>query len=171
MSSHYFTYIQTALLGAKYHEEQAFLVQANQPNDYNRIVFHLRAYFWELWSVWDYVLQETNQQTLELDPYGVRRNFLNKVKKEVPKYKFLDLLESIQNDKRLKRIMLLRDHAHKWQIEPYLIDHTDETVNVIALNNLDSKDKNLPRQINIDRNDLWFMQEFISSLTKEGFFK
>ncbi len=164
-------YINTALAGAKYHEDQAFQVRGNQPNDYNKIVFHLRAYFWELWSAWDYVLQETNRQTFHLEPHEVRRNILNKVRKEVPDYKFLELLESIQENERLKRIMWLRDHAHKWQIEPYMIDHDDEKVNIIALNNLDSRDKFLDRQINIDRNDLYFMQEFINSLSKEGFFE
>lgn len=171
MTNLYYCYIQTALAGAKYHEDQAFQVRGNQPNDFNKIVFHLRAYFWELWSVWDYVLQEANSQTLELDPYSVRRNLLKMIKEKMPKYNFLTLLESIQNNERLQRVMWLRDHAHKWQIEPYLIDHTDEQVNVIALNNLDTKDKNLPKQFNIDRNDLWFMQEFVKSLVEKGFFK
>lgn len=169
--NNYLRYIQTALQGAKYHEDQAFQVRGNQPNDYNKRVFHLRAYFWELWSIWDYILQETNLQTLGLDPYSVRRNLVKKIKNQMPEYKFIGLLESIQDNERLQRIMWLRDHAHKWQIEPYLIDHDDEQVNVIALNNLDSKDKNLPRQINIDKNDLWFMQEFVKSLVGKDFFK
>src|SRR3989344_2887693 len=132
MINSYFKYIKTALEGAKYHEELAFLFAHPKRNEFNKIVFHLRAYFWELWSVWDYVLQYVNVKTLKLDPYDVRRDLLKKIKANMPYYQYLPLLEKIQNEDRLYRIMWLRDHAHKWQINPYLVDYNDEGVQVIS---------------------------------------
>ena len=167
----YLSYIQTALEGAKYHEDQAFLLAHPKSPQYKKVVFHLRAYFWELWSVWDYILQHANTQTLKLDPYDVRRGLLKKIRSELSLYQHLSLLESIEADDWLIRIRWLRDHAHKWQIDPYLVDYHEEIVNVIALNNLEGKDKALPRQINIDRNDLSFMTDFVKKLTENSFFE
>ncbi|KKS69889.1 MAG: hypothetical protein UV41_C0042G0003 [Candidatus Daviesbacteria bacterium GW2011_GWA2_42_7] len=170
MINSYFKYIKTALEGAKYHEELAFLFAHPKRNEFNKIVFHLRAYFWELWSVWDYVLQYVNVKTLKLDPYDVRRDLLKKIKANMPYYQYLPLLEKIQNEDRLYRIMWLRDHAHKWQINPYLVDYNDEGVQVISLDNLNAKDKSLPRQINIDKNDFLYMKKVVKTLIKSGLF-
>mgnify|MGYP001560505687 CR=1 FL=1 len=166
----YFDYIQTALEGAKYHEDQAFLLAHPKNPQYKKVVFHLRAYFWELWSVWDYVLQHANSQTLKLEPHQVRRKFLERLEEDSLSYQYLSQLKSLQSHDRLLRIMWLRDHAHKWQLDPYLVDYHGEVVNVIAINNLDGKDKVLPRQINVDRNDLSFMADFVKELTDNGFF-
>jgi len=164
-------YIQQALEGAKYHENLAFSFAHPRMHKYNQSAFHLRAYFWELWSVWDYILQQVNSETLKLDPGRVRRDLLEKLKRKCPNYKYLKDLEEIQENDRLIRIKLIRDYAHKWQIDPYLIDYHGSIVNVICLNNLDAKDKKLPRQINIDRNDLWFMENVVKTLSEKGFFK
>lgn len=166
----YVDYIQTALLGAKFHEDQAFLLAYPERPRYMEVVFHLRAYFWELWSIWDYILQHANKQTLDLDPYLVRRGFLKKYENELSSYLYLSLLKSIEGDDWLIEIRSLRDHAHKWQLDPSLVEFNDEIVSVIALNNLDEKDKNLPRQISVDRNHLWFMSESVRKLSSEGFF-
>lgn len=165
----YFTYIQRALKAAKYHEDRAFSFAHPEVNKYDEVVFHLRAYFWELWSVWDYILQLANSETLRLDPEDVRRKFLKKLKAEQPNYKYLTTLEKIQSNERLLRIKSLRDHAHKWQIDPYLIEYNENSVSVIALNNLDSKNRKLARQINIDKNDLGFMVAVVRTLTEKGF--
>jgi len=166
----YLKFINQALSAAKYHEDLAFSFAHPDIKQYSKVVVHLRAYFWELWSVWDYILQEANLKTLKLKPEGVRRNFLDEAKKKHPNYEYIENLEYIQKDERLTRIMLIRDHAHKWQIDPYQVDYRGTKVNVICLNNLDAKDKKLARQINIDRNDLWFMETIVETLFKKGFF-
>ena len=117
------------------------------------------------------MLQLTNSKTLRWNPEKVRRNFLKELKREQPNYKFLTTMEEIQNNERLLRIESLRDHAHKWQIDPYLIDYNKNSVNVIALNNLDNKDRKLSRQINIDKTDLGFIVGVVNALTEKGFFK
>lgn len=167
----YLKFIDQALKGAKYHEAQAFFFAHPKENKYDFVTYHLRAYFWELWSVWDYVLQLANSKTLNLEPEKVRRDFLKKLIVEQPKYVHLSKLKSIQENEQLIRIRKLRDHAHKWQVDPYLVEYNGDVVNVIALNNLDGKNKKLPKQINIDRNDLWFMKKAKSDLSMEGFFK
>ena len=113
----------------------------------------------------------TNLETLHLNPKNVRRTFLEKLKIEQPRYEYLLTLEEIQNDKWLKRIENLRDHAHKWQIDPNLVEYNGDKVNVIAIDNYASKDEGLPTQINIDKNDLWFMKDAVEKIGKEGFFE
>lgn len=167
----YLKYIRQALNNAKYHEDKAFSFAHPKINQYDKVVIHLRAYFWELWSVWDYILQVVNSKTLNLGPERVRRDFLEVLKKKQPKYNYLSTLEKIQNNERLIRIRDLRDHTHKWLVDPNLIDYSGDIVNVIAIGNLDGRDKKLQRQINIDRNDLWFMENSIKILSKEGFFE
>lgn len=170
----YVAYIHTALEGAKYHEDQAFLLAHPQKLQYKKVVFHMRAYFWELWSVWDYILQHANKQTLNEDAGDVRykngKTFIEQIEGKFPKYKFLSQLKEINKHERLQRIKTLRNYAHKWQIEPNQVDINGEVVNVIILDNLNAQEKELSQQINIDRNDLSFMVDFVNKLTDNGFF-
>ena len=164
-------YIKQALKSAKYHEDKAFFFAHPNVNQYDKVVIHLRAYFWELWSVCDYILQLVNSKTLNLQPELVRRDFFRELKKKKPDYKYLSILEEIQSNERLIRVKDIRDHAHKWQVDPYLVEYNGDVVNIVAINNLNRRDRRLPKQINIDRNDLWFMKKTVDDLSQKGFFK
>jgi len=168
-------YILQALEAAKYHEDLTFSFENLKKGKITKSMFHLRAYFWELWSVWEYILQHANIETLKLPSKEVRRDFIEQLKQKFPKYKFLKVLEKIQNEEYFKRIKLIRDHAHNWQIAPYgvpiMVIHDDsKVVRAMKLNNID-KDKELPMDIYIERNDLGFMEHVVKTLSEKGFFK
>ena len=80
-------------------------------------------------------------------------------------------MEEIKSNERLIRVKDIRDHAHKWQVDPYLVEYNGDVVNIVAINNLNRRDRRLPKQINIDRNDLWFMKKTVDDLSQKGFFK
>lgn len=174
----YVKYIQLAFEGAKYHEDQAFLL-ASQDTEFNKIIFHIRAYFWELWSIWDYVLQQANIHTLNKDPYHVRRSLLKEIRLEKPDYQYLSLLEEYHDANQLNKIRLIRDYAHKWH---YNINNgltiaqngssplSGDDIIAIALDNFDRKEEKLSQQIFVDRSDLLFVRNIIDKLSKKGFF-
>ena len=162
-------YIQQALNAAKYHEDQAFKFAHPLNSDYDKVVAHLRAYFWELWSVWDYILQQANSETIKLDPESVKGKIIEQIKEKFPEYKYLGELEKFQDDDRLKKISFVRNYAHKWQIMPNLVEINGDTVNVITLIWLKNYNT-IPNQINIDRNDLWFMDKMVNQLIQNNFF-
>ena len=164
--------VERAIDGAEYHEVQAFsLVMPNEKGEIpeNRrlaIIFHLRAYYWELWSVWDYVLLNANSQTLSLK--RVDTGLVEILKKKFPGYKYLNLLEQMLNDPLFQRIQRLRHYSHGWVLNPYLVEYTPgEGANVISLL---MNDKSSPEQVNVDRNDLWFMKSHVQRLKNVGFF-
>jgi hypothetical protein len=163
--------ITNALNAATYHEIKAFYYASPQISDYNKVVFHLRSYYWELWSIWDYILQTVNSQTLKLSPDRVREDFIKKLTKQYPNYEYLNDLIQIDSNPFLERIGRLRNYAHKWQINPYQIEHNKGEVTIICIDNLDYKDRKLSSQINVDRNDLWFMNKAVEDLIKRGLFK
>jgi hypothetical protein len=162
--------IETALEGAKFHEEQVFKLaypsNGRISNEsYKTLIFHLRAYFWELWSVWDYILQNANAQTLKLS--RVDTGLIDQLLKKMRSYHFLPLLQSTRDSSWLKRLARLRHSAHRWIIDPYLVDYNDGQVNVISLR---MQDGETPVQVNVDRNDLWFMSDAVNKLKEAGFF-
>ena len=165
----YQEYINHALKAASYHENQAFLFAHPESDKYGETVAHLRAYYWELWSVWDYILQSVNSQTsLIKKPHEVDLKFLTKLKKEMPEYPHHKDLEDAFNEPLATRIRTLRNYAHKWQIDPYMLDiDDDDKVNVISLLINPQEDK-LMSQTNVDRNDLWFMSELVKKFVAKG---
>jgi len=162
--------IETALEGAKFHEDRA-LILAYPSKDrvsnesYKALVYHLRAYFWELWSVWDYILQNANAQTLKLP--RVDTGLIDQLLKKMSSYNFLPFLQSMRDSSWLKRLARLRHSAHRWILDPYLVDYNDTQVNVISLR---MQDGEAPVQVNVDRNDLWFMSDSVNKLKDAGFF-
>ncbi len=166
----YKQYIKNALKAAKYHEDTVFAFENETPQGYDKIIYHLRAYFWELWSVWDYVLQHANTKTLNKSPFEVRRNFVNNLSKTHSSYTFLDKLKTYDQALQLNRIRYLRDFAHKWTIHPYQLEHAGSEVTVICIDNYDKREPKLPEQINIDRNDYWFMEQLFNDLDNSAFF-
>jgi len=167
----YLEFLKQALSAASYHENRAFSFAHPRVSKYSLVVAHLRSYFWELWSAWEYILQVANSATLKLDPKEVRRDFLLEVEKKRPEYKHLKELKRMEESKELVRIKAVRDHAHNWVIDPYQVEYNEDTVEVICINNSDSRDTGPPGQINIDRNDLWFMENEVKTLLKSGFFE
>jgi hypothetical protein len=168
--SEYLNSIETALEGAKFHEDRAFILaypsEGRVSNDsYKTLVYHLRAYYWELWSVWDYILQNANAQTLKLP--RVDTGLIDQLLKKMDSYPFLPLLQSTRDSAWLKRLARLRHSAHKWILDPYLAGYNDTQVKVIALRMQDGEE---PVQVNVDRNDLWFMSEVVNKLKDAGFF-
>ena len=168
--SEFLNSIKTALEGAKFHEDQAFMLaypsSGRVSNEsYKILVYHLRAYFWELWSVWDYILQNANAQTLKLS--RVDTGLIDQLIKKMSSYHFLPLLQSTRDSAWLKRLARLRHSAHRWVLDPYLVDYNDTPVNVISLKMQDGES---PLQVNVDRNDLWFMSDSVSKLKDAGFF-
>ena len=160
--------IQKALKSAKYHEDLAFLYAHPNEAKYDELVTHLRSYYWELWSVWEYIIQAVNEHSLNLDKQNVREDFIKKLKKERPDYPYAKDLEKVFNNERLIRINQLRNYSHKWQIDASLVEiDENDKVNVIAFNPKGSEGT-LPRQINIDKNDLWFMTETTKSFSIKG---
>jgi hypothetical protein len=162
--------INTALDGAKYHENQAFVfayatVEKDKKESYRQVVYHLRAYFWELWSVWDYILQSANARTLNLPRVDTR--LVDQLEKKMPDYKHLPSLQAIRDSGWLKRLARLRHAAHRWILNPNLVEYSGSAVTVIAVNMQDGQS---PAQINIDRNDLLFMTQSATNLQNEKFF-
>jgi hypothetical protein len=82
-------------------------------------------------------------------------------------YKFLPFLQSTRDSPWLKRLARLRHSAHRWILDPYLVDYNDTQVNVISLK---MQDGEAPVQVNVDRNDLWFMSDSVNKLKDAGFF-
>jgi hypothetical protein len=163
--------IETALKGARYHENFAFkLAYPTQvritEKDYDALIAHLRAYYWELWSVWDYILQNANAQTLKRE--RVDTTLVNEISKKAPQYIFLSEITAIRDSPRRKRIARLRHSAHKFVLEPYQVEISGDRVTVICLY---MKDKDSPEQVNVDRNDLAFVVESVQRLENIGFFK
>jgi hypothetical protein len=162
--------IETALQAAKYHEDAAF--QFASPAGLTKeklaaVVFHLRAYYWELWSAWDYLLQIANSHTVNLRLRDVNTKVIDRIARGHPDYEFLPCLSQTRGSPQLVRIRRLRHSAHRWVLDPYQVEHTDHGVSVICLQMKDSFE---PVQINIDRNDLSFMQQVVSNLRSAGFF-
>lgn len=162
--------IETAIEGARYHEATAFAL-AHPTNggipqrSYLSLIFHLRAYYWELWSVWDYILQDANAHTLKLE--RVDTNLVDKIRKRAPSYTFLTEIAEIRDSPILKRIARVRHSAHKFVLEPYQVEINDIGVSVICLL---MRDKVFPPQVNVDRNDLAFVEDAVQRLKKSGFF-
>jgi sulfur relay (sulfurtransferase) DsrC/TusE family protein len=164
--------IELALDGARYHESRAFELAmptsvAIDRDTYRRIVYYLRAYYWELWSVWDYILQNVNSQTLRLPEEKVNSRLVQRLADEAPGYSFRDDVTAIYDNPWLKRIARLRHSAHRWVLKPYQLEHTNHGVTVISLL---MNDGDTPKQINIDRNDLWYMESVVQQLDSSGFF-
>lgn len=162
--------IETAIEGAKYHEASAFeLAHPTKAGIAQRsfqiLIFHLRAYYWELWSVWDYILQNANANTLKLK--RVDTNLVNEISKKAPSYTFLSEITAIRDSPNLKRIARLRHSAHKFVLEPYQVEINDTGVSVICLH---MRDKAVPDQVNVDRNDLAFVEDAVHRLKNVGFF-
>ena len=172
----YLDYINIALEGAEYHEGRAFLLETKDA-EYDKVPLYIRAYFWELLSIWDYILQQANIQTLNKSPDQVRGDFITEIENKVPQYKYIAALKTIRDDPRMKKIKFVRNYAHKWQYNPVRFmasigEHPTEAKDVvaIALDNSDKKEKNLPHQISIDRSDLSFMKDSIKFLFDQDFF-
>ncbi|MDQ3004581.1 MAG: hypothetical protein M3R47_04260 [Chloroflexota bacterium] len=162
--------IETALEGAQFHEDRAFLLaypsnERVSNESYKVLVYHLRAYFWELWSVWDYILQNANAQTLKL--LRVDTGLIDHLLRKMSSYNFLPFLQSTRDSSQLKRLARLRHSAHRWILDPYLVGYNDTQVNVISLK---MQDGEAPIQVNVDRNDLWFMSDTVNKLKDAGFF-
>jgi hypothetical protein len=167
----FLTEIETALEGARYHEDYAFKL-AHPTNagiaekDYHALIFHLRAYYWELWSVWDYILQNASAHTLKLK--RVDTNIVTEISKKAPQYTFLSEITTIRDSPSLKRMARLRHSAHKFVLEPYQVEVNDSGVTVICLH---MRDEAFPEQVNVDRNDLAFIEDTVRQLENVGFFK
>lgn len=161
--------IKLALDAAEYHEIKAFTYANPKFFNYTYVLFHIRAYYWELLTIWDYILQIVNAETLNLHVEKIRSDFLEKLQNKMPEYKYLNELLEIKNADYFKRITRLRNYSHKWHINPNLVEYNEAGVTVISLEN--TKDPNLPRQINIDKNDLGFMKEVVENFTKIGLIK
>lgn len=112
----YYPQIELALVAAKYHEDAAF--KAAEERDALRAAVHLRAYFWELQSVWDYTLLHANSRTLKLKTQRVRADFLKQLQAKMADYMHLGRLQEIAANESLKRISLLRNEAHRFVIQP-----------------------------------------------------
>ncbi|MGQ0604399.1 MAG: hypothetical protein ACT4QE_22185 [Anaerolineales bacterium] len=135
---------------------------------YHILTFHLRAYYWELWSVWDYILQNANANTLKLNLDRVNTKLVNKIGKKAPSYTFLSEITVIRDSLNLKRIARLCHSAHQFVLEPYQVEINDKGVSVICLH---MKDNAIPDQVNVDRNDLAFVEDSVQHLKNVGFFK
>jgi hypothetical protein len=162
--------IETALEAANFHEDRAFLLAYPSNNrvsneSYKAVIYHLRAYFWELWSVWDYILQNANAQTLKRS--RVNTGLIDRLLKTMNSYNFLPFLQSMRDSSQLTRLARLRHSAHRWILDPYLVDYNDTQVNVISLRMQDGEE---PIQVNVDRNDLCFMSDSVNKLKDAGFF-
>ena len=148
--------------------------------EYERVFFHVRAYFWELYCVWDYLLQHANASTLKWKPHLVKGDntgdFLSKIELEHSNYAHLNVLRQIQSNAVFQKVKKMRNYAHKWHYNPVLSMATDGPPSVgnparsIMINNSDKKEPGLPAQVFVERNDLEFFKETVEQLTNLGFF-
>jgi hypothetical protein len=109
--------VSLALDGADYHQREAFRLaqpidgRAN-PTAFGPVVAHLRAYYWELWSVWDYILHRANSETLQLKEREVTSNLLNRLRASDIGYRHLDRLTAIYSSAEFAQIRRVRHAAH-----------------------------------------------------------
>ena len=162
--------IETALEGAKFHEDRAFMFAylSNKKvsnESYKAIVYHLRAYFWQLWSTRDYIPQNANAQISRLSK--VDTGLIDQLFRKMNSYHVLPLLQSMRASSQLQLLARLRHSAHGWILDPYLVGSEPTQVNTISLR---MQDGEAPIQVSIDRNDLWFMSESVNTLKEAGFF-
>jgi hypothetical protein len=167
--------VRLALAGARYHEERAFQLATSAAKggmtkrDHEMLTHHLRSYYWELWSVWDYLLQEANAQTVRRSPDNVNSTLLSILKRESPKYAYLDALKAIYDHPLLRRIARARHASHRFVVEPTLVESRED--GVVMVISLRMQDGEIPNQVNVERNDLWFVADAVGTLTEAGYFQ
>src|SRR5687768_4178891 len=110
--------IGLALDAARYHEARALeFARPQQDGSYTEaqrraVIAHLRAYYWELWAIWDYILRNANSQQVQpLRERDVNTGLVEVIRERNPGYQFLPDITAIRDSPWRHRIQQIRHSA------------------------------------------------------------
>jgi hypothetical protein len=166
--------IRKALAAAKFHQDRFLELAWSHEDDYLlALTAHLRAYFWELWSAWDYILQNANEQSLRIPQRDVNTALLANLSKRMPDYGFLPILESFILTPEFNRLRNIRHSAHRWVLSPFQASRktfSDADTDITSVS-IRIQDRTKQEEFDVDTSDLEFVSLFVEKLERQDFFR